>query len=230
MMAGREQRVLEVRSTFVNAYIIHGERAVIVDAGVPGYDARILSVMERYEIKPSDISIILITHGHYDHYGSAAALKQKTGAPVAVHREDVEALRTGVNPKLIPIGLKGKIMVGMSGLLKMPEIDGMEPDILIEGDTDLAPYGLAGRIVPTPGHTRGSVSVFLEGGCAFVGDLIFGGLIRKRAPGFPYFGYDQAEIYRSMQKVLDFDPKIIYAGHGGPFTAPAVRRRFFKGS
>jgi len=163
-MAGKKQRVIKVRSTFVNAFIICGERAVIVDTGIPGYDAAILPAMERYDVKPSDVSLILITHGHHDHYGSAIALKQKTGAPVAIHKADSEALRTGVNPKLIPIGTKGKIMVGLSGMMKMPEIKGMEPDVLIEGEMDLSKYGIAGKVVPTPGHTRGSVSVLLDGG------------------------------------------------------------------
>ncbi|MGD0856193.1 MAG: MBL fold metallo-hydrolase [Dehalococcoidia bacterium] len=226
-MAGRKQRVIKVRSTFVNSFIIYGERAVIVDTGIPGYDAAVLSAMEKYGVKPADVSLILITHGHHDHYGSAVALKQKTGAPVAIHKDDSEALRTGINPKFIPIGMKGKIMVGLSGMMKMPAIKGMEPDILIDGEMDLSKYGIAGKVVPTPGHTRGSVSVLLDGGCALIGDLIFGGFIRKKAPGFPYFGYDSQEIYRSIQKVLDFNPKIIYAGHGGPFTAGSVRRRFF---
>jgi hydroxyacylglutathione hydrolase len=227
-MAGRKQRVIRINSNFVNAFVIHGERAVIVDTGLPGYEADILSFMERFGVKPSDVSMILITHGHHDHYGSVAALKQKTGAPVAIHREDAEILRTGVNPKLIPIGIKGKLLVGLSGMMRKPQVKGLEPDILIDGETDLTPYGLAGKIVPTPGHTRGSVSVMLDGGCALVGDLIFGGFIRKKSPGFPYFGYDSREIYRSIQKVLDLNPKIIYAGHGGPFTIPSVQRRFFK--
>lgn len=227
-MAGRKQRVIRVYSNMVNAFVIHGERAVIVDTGLPGYEGSILDFMDRFGVPVSDVSLILITHGHHDHYGSVAALKAKTGAPVAIHREDAEALRTGINPKLVPIGLKGRIMAAMAGLMKVPQIKGMEPDILIDGQTDLAPYGLAGKIVPTPGHTRGSISVMLDGGCALVGDLIFGGFIRKRSPGFPYFGYDRQEIYKSIQKILDLDPKIIYAGHGGHFTVPSVQRKFFK--
>lgn len=227
-MAGRKQRVIRVNSRVVNAFVIHGERAVIVDTGLPGYDTEILSFMERFGVKPSDVSMILITHGHHDHYGSVAALKQRTGAPVAIHREDADALRTGVNPELLPIGLKGYVVATLRGLMKVPEIKGMEPDILINGETDLRPYGLEGKIVPTPGHTRGSVSVMLDGGCALVGDLICGGLVRKKSPGFPYFGYDKQEIYKSIQKILDLDPKIIYAGHGGHFTVPSVQRKFFK--
>jgi hydroxyacylglutathione hydrolase len=225
-MAGVRQQVISVPSMAVNAFIVRGERPIIIDTGIPGYDEKILRAMDQKGIKPADISLILITHGHHDHYGSAFALKQKTGAPVAIHKDDSEALKTGVNPKLMPLGTKGKIMVGLSGMMKMTG-KGMEPDILIEGEMDLSKYGIAGKVVPTPGHTRGSVSVLLDGGCALIGDLIFGGFIRKKAPGFPPLGYNRQEIYRSVQKVLDFNPKIIYAGHGGPFTSSAVRRKIF---
>jgi len=226
-MAGVRQQVISVPSIAVNAFILRGQRPIIVDTGNPGYEGTILKAMDEKGIRPADISLILITHGHSDHYGSAFALKQKTGAPIAIHKADAEPLKTGVNPALIPIGTKGKIMVGLSRIIKMPVTNGMDADILIEGEMDLSKYGIAGKVVPTPGHTPGSVSILLDGGCALIGDLIFGGFIRKKAPGFPYFGYDNQEIYRSIQKVLDFNPKIIYAGHGGPFTAPAVRRKFF---
>jgi hydroxyacylglutathione hydrolase len=226
-MAGVKQQVISVPSMIVNAFIVSGERSIIVDTGLPGHDAKILETMAENGIKPGDIALILITHGHHDHYGSACALKQKTGAPVAIHKADSEPLKTGINPKLIPIGVKGKVMTGMSGMLKMPAIQGMDADILIEGEVDLSKYGIAGKVIPTPGHTHGCVSVFLNGGCALIGDLIFGGFIRQKAPGFPYIGYDKQEILSSIQKVLDLNPKIIYAGHGGPFTARAVRRRFF---
>ena len=46
----------------------------------------------------------------------------------------------------------------------------MNPDIVIRGNTDLAPYGIAGTVIPTPGHTAGCISVVLENGDAFVGD------------------------------------------------------------
>jgi len=225
-MAVLRQRVIPVRSKYVNSFIVQGQSAILIDTGMPGYQERILQRMEEKGIKWADVSLIIITHGHNDHFGSAAALREKTGAPVAVHRADSEPLKTCINPPLHPIGAKGTIMAGLSGLMKSPAIKGIDADILIEGEMDLAKYGIAGRIVPTPGHTKGSVSVFLEGGCILVGDLIFGGVFRRKAPGYPYFGYDKREILNSIKKMLELNPKIIYAGHGGPFTIDSVRRKF----
>jgi len=220
------QRVIPVRSSFVNSFIIQGQKAILVDTGTPGYEKRILHRMEEKGVKKSDISLIIITHGHYDHFGSAFILRENIGAPVAIHRADVESLKTGINPPLISIGIKGRIMAGLTKLMKPPRVKGFDADILIEDEMDLSPYGVNGKIINTPGHTEGSVSVFMDGGCMLVGDLICGGLLRAKAPGYPYFGYDRSIICQSVKKVLDYNPKIIYAGHGGPFTVEDVRRRF----
>jgi len=226
-MAGVKQEVFAVTSAYVNAYIVRGERSIIVDTGVPGYGPRILKTMSRHGIRPEDISLIIITHGHHDHTGSAAYLREKTGASVAIHRSDVEALRTGINPPLRGVGGKGRFMVALSKMIKMPAVQGVEPQILVDQEMDLADYGIEGKIIPAPGHTAGSISVLLAGGCALVGDMIFGGLVRKHSPGFPYFCQDAEAASKSIADIIDRKPKIFYAGHGGPFTGGQVWRKFF---
>jgi len=226
-MAVLRQRVIPVRSRFVNSFIVQGQSAILIDTGMPGFEERILNRMEEKGIKWADVSLIIITHGHGDHFGCAAALKEKTDALVVAHRADAEALKTGINPPLHPFGAKGAVMVGLSRIAQMPATRPVEADILIDGEMDLAKYGIAGRLITTPGHTQGSLSIFLEGGCVIVGDLIFGGFIRSKAPDFPPLGYDRQVVMDSVKKVLDLNPKIVYAGHGGPFTVDSVRRRFF---
>jgi len=223
-----KRMVIPITTPMVNSYIIKGDKPILIDTGLPGYDARILQMMEKNGISPGDISLIIITHCHQDHIGSVAALKQKTGAPVAIHKADAEYLKTGGNPPLVPVGTKGKIMEALSKMIKKPVVMGLEPDILIESEMDLAKYGVKGKVIMTPGHTPGGISITLESGEILVGDLIFGGLVRPSAPGFPYFASSVEQLLQSIQKVLDLQPKIIYAGHGGPFTANSVRRRFFK--
>jgi len=118
-------------------------------------------------------------------------------------------------------------MVAMSKMIKMPHVQGVEPQLILQDEMDLAAYGIEGQIIPTPGHTAGSVSVLLAGGCALVGDMIFGGFVRKHSPGFPYFCQDTEMASRSIQAILERRPKIFYAGHGGPFTGGQVWRKFF---
>ena len=159
-----KRMVIPITTPMVNSYIIRGDKPILIDTGLPGYDARILQSMEENGIKPGEVSLILITHGHQDHFGSVAALKQKTGAPVAIHKADAESLKPGATPRCGAMGAKGKMMVGLSKMMKMPEVIGLEPDILIESEMDLAKFGIDGKIVLTLGHTPGGISVSLESG------------------------------------------------------------------
>lgn len=96
--------------------------------------------------------------------------------------------------------------------------------VLTEDGLDLSSYGLAGRIVHTPGHTSGSVSVVLENGAAFVGDLAMSAKFLRLTPGLPIFGDDIATIHQSWQALLDFGAETIYPAHGPVFSADVFRK------
>jgi glyoxylase-like metal-dependent hydrolase (beta-lactamase superfamily II) len=92
------QQVMKIRTMVTNVYLVRGERTVLVGTGTPGNAARIVQAMGRLGLKPQQVSLILITHGHADHFGGVAALQQMIGAPVAIGRADAWALRSGHNP------------------------------------------------------------------------------------------------------------------------------------
>lgn len=64
-----------------------------MDTGNPGRPDRILARLAECGVAPGDMRLILLTHGHVDHFGSAAELCERTGAPVAIHALDAEAVR-----------------------------------------------------------------------------------------------------------------------------------------
>jgi glyoxylase-like metal-dependent hydrolase (beta-lactamase superfamily II) len=64
-----------------------------MDTGNPGKADLILERLAGYSVAPHDVRLILITHWHVDHFGSASALRERTGAPVTIHARDVEAVR-----------------------------------------------------------------------------------------------------------------------------------------
>ena len=72
----------------LNSFILVGDRPVLVDSGMPGQATKTLAALAGEGFAPADVSLILITHRHVDHIGSAAALRRATGAPVAVHALD----------------------------------------------------------------------------------------------------------------------------------------------
>jgi glyoxylase-like metal-dependent hydrolase (beta-lactamase superfamily II) len=93
----------------------------------------------------------------------------------------------------------------------------------MSGTLDLAPYGIAGTLIPTPGHTSGSVSVILKSGNAFIGDLIFPQIPSGR-PGLPFWVDNPPDVYESVKILLKYNPQIFHLDHGGPFPADAVRQ------
>ncbi len=205
---------------FANTYIVEGNKgAILIDTGLPGGEKAIL---KKCREKNVSLNLILITHGHFDHMGSAAALKDASSAPVAIHIKDAEALRTGVSPMDRPVGVLARIMpLYMRSIKTMP----IDPDIVIDGEMSLQEYGIDGRILLTPGHTSGSISVILGSGEAYVGDLIMGGFfgkIRSRKPNLPPFEIGRTSIKNSVNYVLEQNPTAIYPSHGGPFAPQDV--------
>ncbi|MCX2181178.1 MBL fold metallo-hydrolase [Streptomyces sp. SKN60] len=129
----------------INAYLLLGRRPVIVDAGTPGSGRKIYERIAAHGVDPTDVSLIVITHGHIDHFGSAAELPRLTGAPVAGHIADLGPYRTGrAREPYLPTGPMGRLMARNSNLHL--QVEPLEPDVLVTGETDLADYGISARI------------------------------------------------------------------------------------
>ncbi|MEN6409243.1 MAG: MBL fold metallo-hydrolase, partial [Anaerolineaceae bacterium] len=68
----------------------------LIDSGSPGEHGQVLGKMK--ELGRTDLKVIWITHAHYDHYGSATALRRATGARIGVHPADAASLVRGKSP------------------------------------------------------------------------------------------------------------------------------------
>lgn len=223
-MNNKNLKVIPISLGMVSVFVIKGDETVLIDTGIPGSEDVIMKKMIENGINPLDVKLIILTHAHNDHYGSARALKEKTGAKIAIHKLDAENLRLGKDGELCPINTFGKIFSLVARMNKM-KVEGIEPDIIIDNEFELGAYGIAGKIISTPGHTPGSISVILENKQVIVGDLIMA-FFPKTKPNYPMVAHDISEVKKSIKKVMMYSPNQIYISHGGPFTAETIIKRF----
>jgi hydroxyacylglutathione hydrolase len=153
-----------VLERFVYSYLITGENTVLIDSGVVSSEEIIFDYMDDIGLKPYDISLMVLTHSHPDHIGSAPSIKERSGCQVAAHSaekswiEDVE-----LQAKERPVPNFHSLVEGS-----------VEIDIILE-DWDEIELGdhLTLEIMHTPGHSHGSISLLLkEEGVLFTGDAV----------------------------------------------------------
>ncbi|NOK61795.1 MAG: Glyoxylase or a related metal-dependent hydrolase, beta-lactamase superfamily II [Chloroflexi bacterium AL-W] len=220
--------IIPINLQIANAYIIKGERTILIDTGGAGKTVPILKILKKYDIRPKDISLILHTHGHTDHCGSTRELHQHLHAPSAIHYLDADMVRSGRNNLLVPTSICARFI---RPFVNQP-VQGFEPDILIDQEIALHDYGVAGRILFTPGHTPGSITLLTDDGKAIVGDLLMGGMLGgtlfPHQPRYHYFADSLTQVRSSIAKVLGYQPSDIYVGHGGKLDPIAIYKHFTK--
>jgi glyoxylase-like metal-dependent hydrolase (beta-lactamase superfamily II) len=165
-------------------------------------------------INPKDISVVIITHNHLEHTGSISKIKELTGAPVLIHKNEDMYLSKGVTT---PVEIRSLFPKLLMKFMKNPKIEPFHADIIIKDNDiiDLKPYGAAGKIIYTPGHTDGSISVLLDSGHAVVGDLYRAKKANKETNvKYPFIYRDLDAIRVSIRKLIDHGGKQFYNAHG----------------
>jgi glyoxylase-like metal-dependent hydrolase (beta-lactamase superfamily II) len=231
-----------------NVYIIRsGRSGVIVDTALPGLGKQIRAAAERIlEGRPA---AILLTHGHLDHAGSAAALSAAWSIPVYVHKNELPFVRgdeqyppavmpdpppRGFMRPFVPHALPHWLEVRLGRRMVAVETLGR---IATGFDEDTGVPGLADWCaVPTPGHSPGHVTFFRERGRVLLsGDALLTvdadsvrGLLSMRRqlarPPSPATS-DWVQAWNSIAKLAKLAPSVIGAGHGLPMSEPDIAEK-----
>ena len=209
-----------------NCFVIRQEGTVLVDAGPPNQADRLRRLLAGLSIEPRDIRLVLLTHGHWDHIGSVAAVRDLTGVRVAINHREKDWVEQALKP--LPPG--NGIFGGLWAVLMKVMVRGVSfppaPVDLVLGDEDfpLGSLGIKGTILHTPGHSAGSMSLLLDNGAAFVGDLAMNGLPLRIGPGMPPLADDASVVKASWRLLLERGASTIYPAHGKPFDAKVLER------
>jgi hydroxyacylglutathione hydrolase len=192
--------------------IVNGEKSILVDAGYSGKINDFEHTLVENGLKPRDISMIIMTHTHFDHSCGLKEIKELTKARVVVNENHAEHLEQGFCP--LPKGTRWYSGIfswlGRKFLYGIGKFQPVSPDIILNVKLDLGRYGMEGYIIPTPGHTSGSQSLVI-GEDAFIGDAMFG-IFRDTV--LPPFADDVPVLIKSWQELLDTGCKWFYPGHG----------------
>jgi len=210
-----------IGSDIVNSYlIIDGGDVTIVDAGLPGYWRLLQAELATTGKSLDDVRALVLTHGDSDHIGFAARLYKEKGIAAYVHVADVERARLQVKKPNSGWGpVKAKPFAGFMwylarhGGLRIKPAEQLQT--VVDGDVLDVPG--KPRIIHTPGHTPGSVSVHVPMVDAlFVGDgmttrnVLTGASGPRPAP----FTLQPTEAIASLDRIEAVDATWVLPGHG----------------
>lgn len=187
------------RST--NFWVVSAGRSrLLVDLGWPGLFSHLEANLRRADIPLAEITHGLATHYHIDHAGAAQDLKDR-GMRLIVTEEQQAAIplmARHIKPgdHYTPIVSDGNLVIACADSRGL-----------------LGRLGLAGRIVPTPGHSDDSVSLLLDSGEVFTGDLTWPGMAVEA---------DAPTVAASWRRLADLGARTVYGGHGPIRPMPAL--------
>ncbi|QGU00817.1 hypothetical protein SYNTR_2223 [Candidatus Syntrophocurvum alkaliphilum] len=215
--------IKKIRLGVTNIYLIKGNNGyVMIDTGEPRKEKKFFKALNRLNIKPQDIKLIIITHCHFDHVGSLAAIKDVINSPILIHPLEAKTVENA--DVIIPPGtdIIGKILGAVGKKLTwFLAFKGIKAEKLYQDEYDLSTYGINAKVINTPGHTNGSLSIIFNDGRAIVGDLAMNYPLHSK---FPIFAEEPDKVYESWKTLIEKGVKKIYPAHGNSFDSIEIVR------
>ena len=222
----RGHTVCQVSSRRSNAYFVSaGSLKILVDTGSRRKRDEMYLRIDRLRPTDEKIDFLILTHTHFDHCQNAAEIKSREKCLIIVGEAEKAFTETGYTPipkgtNMItgPLSLMGKRLLSRRHFSYAP----FSSDIQVTGDYDLKD-NLKIKVMTTPGHSAGSLSVLVDNEIALVGDTLFG-IFRHKV--LPSFADDIPEMIRSWNKLMHSGCKVFLPGHGRAVDRELMEKEF----
>jgi glyoxylase-like metal-dependent hydrolase (beta-lactamase superfamily II) len=189
-------------------YLISGDEMVLIDSGAGESFDLLVDNIQSLGFKPEKLRVVIATHAHIDHIGALYRLQKKFGTQIIAHELETRAIETGI---------------GIGAEFYSVAYKPCKVDIKLSSPEEVLQYGgYELKIIHIPGHTPGSVAVYVD----MEKRILFGQDIHG-----PYFlkGADPAQAKISLQKLIDLEADILCEGHFGIYQPAAEVKRYIEG-
>ena len=220
-------RVTEAIGGRCSCFLVsRGGGCLLVDSGRTNAWDRLRAALDEHAPTHGRPSLLVLTHTHFDHAENAARLKSELGLRIAVHCAEAVFLEAGDSPlpegSVVPTRVLMALARGWAQ--RHYRYAPAMADVVVDGVHDLAGLGFEGAVlVPTPGHSSGSMCLVVDREIVLVGDSGFGNF--PFAP-FPPFADDPGRLVESWRTLLDTGAELFLPAHGGVFTRDVLQRDY----
>ncbi|MHA2154625.1 MAG: MBL fold metallo-hydrolase [Candidatus Hodarchaeales archaeon] len=204
----------------VNCYLMKTKDGyILVDTGFSNQRINIEKALDGAGVQPGKLTLILLTHGDFDHSGNCSYLREKYQSKIAMHKDDLGMVEHGDlfysrESRNIIIRILVKMMLPLFRM-NLKKSNHFTPDIYLEEGDDLSEYGFSAKVVHLPGHSKGSIGFHTTEGNMFSGDLLENN--EKQGPVRCSLMDNSVDFDASIDKLESLSLKTVYPGHGNPF-------------
>jgi glyoxylase-like metal-dependent hydrolase (beta-lactamase superfamily II) len=222
--------VYVAKTDLVNWTLVTGDDGVVlIDSGYPGQRADVLASLKELGFDAADVSAILLTHAHIDHFGSALWFAEQCRTPVYCHADEVGHAKREYLEQASPVDvvmhawqprwLKWSLDISRKGAFThggIPSTQAFTENVAAQ----LPGHPVA---IPTPGHTGGHCSYVVDG-VLVSGDALVTGhpVSARRGPQLLHrvFNHSETDCVRSLATLAGLDTDVLIPGHGDVWRGP----------
>ena len=212
-------RVYRLEDRFVNLYVLDLGKIMLVDTGTRRAETPIRRGLRELGKETEDVAVLLLTHHHIDHVGTAAVWKREAHAQANLHRLDAPVAAHRERRRLHGSRMRVRLVAGLIGVFT-PLVWGppFETDRILEGGEVLDVLGWPIEVIPSPGHTLGSCAFYARSqDILFAGDAVNG---RRGTPEPPIVFEDRDAAEASYRRLIGLNAGLVLPGHGSPVRRP----------